>query len=55
MSRTSQTHPLEIAELPSPVGGCIGLTFCPAKSDPHAMTGAWDRDLGERVQQCGRD
>jgi ADP-ribosyl-[dinitrogen reductase] hydrolase len=23
----------------------IGITFCPGKYDPHAKTGAWDRDL----------
>ena len=43
--RTSHTHPLQIADVPSPIGGRIGLTFCPGKCDPHAMTGAWDRDL----------
>ncbi len=25
--------------------GRIGITFCPGKKDPGAMTGAWDRDL----------
>jgi len=25
--------------------GCIGLTFCPGKYDPRAMTGYWNRDL----------
>lgn len=23
----------------------MGITFCPGKYDPHALTGAWDRDL----------
>lgn len=42
--RTSVTHPLQIAVIP--VGrGTIGVTFCPGKKDPHALTGAWDRDL----------
>jgi hypothetical protein len=45
--RTSQTHPLEIAEVrASPSHGRIGITFCPGKRDPYAQTGAWERDLG---------
>jgi ADP-ribosyl-[dinitrogen reductase] hydrolase len=44
--RTSVTHPLQIASLDTPSGGRIGMTFCPGKRDPAAMTGAWDRDLG---------
>ncbi|MDZ7752652.1 MAG: cyclin-dependent kinase inhibitor 3 family protein [Gammaproteobacteria bacterium] len=43
--RTSSTHPLEIATLKLPGGGRLGLTFCPGKHDPHAMTGPWERDL----------
>jgi len=44
-ARTSQSHPLQIDTL-GPVGrGRLGLTFCPGKFDPHAQTGAWDRDL----------
>ena len=44
-ARTSQSHPLQIDTL-EPVGqGRLGLTFCPGKVDPHAQTGAWDRDL----------
>jgi Predicted protein-tyrosine phosphatase len=45
--RTSQTHPLEIAEVrASPSCGRIGITFCPGKQDHLAATGAWARDLG---------
>ncbi len=45
-SRTSQTHPLQIAEVrASPQHGRIGITFCPGKHDPLAATGAWARDL----------
>jgi ADP-ribosyl-[dinitrogen reductase] hydrolase len=44
--RTSTTHPLRIAALGTPAGGRIGMTFCPGKYDPAAMTGPWDRDLG---------
>ena len=25
--------------------GRVGITFCPGKYDPHAMSGYWDRDL----------
>ena len=46
MTRTSITHPLHIATLePGPGLGRIGLTLCPGKRQPHAFTGAWERDL----------
>jgi protein-tyrosine phosphatase len=45
-ARTSQTHPLQIAEVQaSPSHGKIGITFCPGKHDRFAHTGAWARDL----------
>jgi len=45
-ARTSQTHPLQIAEVrASPSHGRIGITFCPGKHDNAAHTGAWARDL----------
>mgnify|MGYP001818103095 FL=1 len=43
--RTSDTHPLQIAVLDTPGNGRIGLTFCPGKCDPYAMTGPWARNL----------
>lgn len=44
--RTSQTHPLQIAEVQAqPEQGRIGVTLCPGKHDPVATTGAWARDL----------
>ena len=43
--RTSSSHPLQIAEVPSPGGGAIGVTFCPGKHQRYAATGAWERDL----------
>ena len=44
--KTSQSHPLRIAELSLPVGGgVIGVTFCPGKKQSEAMTGPWNRDL----------
>ncbi len=45
-ARTSETHPLQIAEVrASPSHGRIGITFCPGKHDHAASTGAWARDL----------
>jgi hypothetical protein len=45
-ARTSQTHPLQIAEVRAdPWHGRIGITFCPGKHDDAASTGAWARDL----------
>jgi ADP-ribosyl-[dinitrogen reductase] hydrolase len=45
--RTSVSHPLQIATIvPGMSGhGRVGVTFCPGKYDPHAMSGGWDRDL----------
>jgi hypothetical protein len=44
--RTSETHPLKIAYVrATPDHGRIGLTFCPGKYQPDAMTGSWHRDL----------
>jgi hypothetical protein len=34
----------------------IGITFCPGKYNPHALTGSWDRDLAldlDAVQKWG--
>lgn len=45
--RTSLSHPLQIAAVsPGKGHGRIGITFCPGKKQPGALTGAWDRDLG---------
>ena len=45
--RTSITHPLLIAEVQAKDGqGRIGITFCPGKHQPDAMTGGWRRNLG---------
>ena len=44
--RTSLTHPLAIASVrPFAASGRIGITFCPGKQQPAALTGAWARDL----------
>ncbi|HDS1545987.1 TPA: cyclin-dependent kinase inhibitor 3 family protein [Stenotrophomonas maltophilia] len=46
MSRTSTSHPLQIATLPVGLnGGAIGVTFAPGKHQDAAMTGSWARDL----------
>lgn len=45
-ARTSQTHPLQIAEVSMGTAyGRIGITFCPGKQDLFAATGVWKRDL----------
>lgn len=45
MTRTSRSHPLEIAEIPIS-GGVIGLTFCPGKKGQSLSGEPWDRDVG---------
>ena len=41
---TSRSHPLQIDTIElSP--GRLGLTFCPGKKQPDALSGSWDRDL----------
>ncbi|SEQ23689.1 Cyclin-dependent kinase inhibitor 3 (CDKN3) [Amphritea atlantica] len=46
VTRTSESHPLQIAEVRAADSfGRIGITFCPGKHDPFAITGAWARDL----------
>ncbi|MFW6094150.1 MAG: hypothetical protein ACODAC_09270 [Pseudomonadota bacterium] len=48
--RTSATHPLDIATVTTPLGGRLGMTLCPGKRDPAAMTGAWHRHLVTDLQ-----
>ena len=45
VEKTSQTHPLEIHVVSTPGGGRIGMSLCPGKRQPHAITGPWNRDL----------
>ena len=55
--RTSLTHPLQIAEVPADPG-VIGITFCPGKYQPTALTGSWARDLCldlDAVRRWGAD
>ncbi len=57
MKRTSLTHPLQIASISAgPDLGRVGITFCPGKYDPDAMSGYWDRDLNldlDAIQKWG--
>lgn len=49
--RTSLDSPLRIdAVVAGPNGGLIGMTFCPGKKQPVAMSGAWDRDLRTDIE-----
>lgn len=53
--RTSRTHPLQIAEIPSGPGmGRIGVTFAPGKIQSDAATGRWQRDLGADLDVVAR-
>lgn len=46
MNRTSLTHPLQIVAVSAGEGlGRIGVTFCPGKLQPNAVSGPWQRDL----------
>lgn len=46
MNKTSITHPLKIASISAGAGfGRVGITFCPGKYDPQALSGFWDRDI----------
>ena len=46
MKKTSLTHPLKIADISAGSDlGRVGITLCPGKYDPHALSGYWDRDL----------
>ncbi|WP_372356337.1 cyclin-dependent kinase inhibitor 3 family protein [Xanthomonas sp. NCPPB 3443] len=51
VTRTSLSHPLQIATLPvGHCGGAIGVTFAPGKHQDIAMTGSWSRDLDIDLQ-----
>ena len=43
--RTSESHPIRIAEIILDEQQKIGLSFCPGKTQSHAMSGRWKRDL----------
>ncbi len=62
-ARTSATHPIEVDWLSGrgqrdPATGVadrVGLTLAPGKRDRHAMTGAWERDLGADLRRLRED
>lgn len=43
--KTSESHPLRIAEIQLSAGQKLGLSFCPGKFQPDAMSGPWKRDV----------
>ena len=43
--KTSESHPLRIAEVDLGEHQKLGLSFCPGKTQPNAMSGPWKRDL----------
>jgi len=48
---TSHTHPLRIDDVDIPgVPGTIGITLCPGKVQPGAVSGSWERDLAIDIQ-----
>ena len=57
MSRTSQTHPLRIDDLPV-ANGHLGLTLCPGKRGDSVFGAPWARDLDtdlDAVRDWGAD
>ncbi|MBA2961010.1 MULTISPECIES: protein-tyrosine phosphatase family protein [Ramlibacter] len=52
--RSSTSHPLQIAELATPAGGRIGITFCPGKCGPSLFDHTWQRDLDADLDVIGR-
>jgi len=52
--RSSTTHPLQIAELATSVGGTVGITFCPGKCGASLYGYRWQRDLALDLDQIDR-
>jgi ADP-ribosylglycohydrolase len=52
-TRTSESHPLEIAEL-KVGGGVVGVTLCPGKRGPALGGYRWERDLASDVEVIRR-
>lgn len=56
--KTSESDPIGIAEIILDEQQKIGLSFCPGKTQPGAMSGDWKRDLEidlERIRSHGYD
>jgi len=52
--KTSESHPIRIAELHLDSTQKIGLSFCPGKYQPSAMSGPWKRNLGKDLDDIKR-
>lgn len=48
--KTSESDPIRIAELYLDSTQKIGLSFCPGKYQPNAMSGPWKRNLGKDLK-----
>lgn len=57
MTRTSHSHPISVAWLPTPEPwlGKVGLTFAPGKWQPKAASGSWDRNLALDLARLKHD
>ena len=44
--KTSESHPIRIAEIQLTAGQKLGLSFCPGKVQQFARSGPWKRDVG---------
>lgn len=57
IKKTSETHPLQIAEVrPGVTTGRVGITFCPGKKQAYSVSGPWDRNLEAdlcRIEEWG--
>jgi hypothetical protein len=54
MARTSTTHPLLLDEISLANSGTLGMTFCPGKKQPNAMTGGLGPRPGYRFARHRR-
>jgi ADP-ribosylglycohydrolase/protein-tyrosine phosphatase len=51
LAKTSRSHPLQVDNLAvEGLSGVIGLTFCPGKKQPGALSGDWNRDLAADLE-----
>lgn len=56
--KTSESDPIEIAEVQLTAERKLGLSFCPGKVQRHAESGPWKRDVGmdlDRIRDHGFD
>ena len=51
--KTSTSDPLRIDSVrPQQSTGRVGMTLCPGKTDPRAVTASWDRDLDMDLERA---